>query len=93
MLSRLINQASHKGLRIKVGRPTLSVFSTTPEGRGVDPLKTDERTQKSQEEANATDDATKDSIKHAAEGNMKEALKTLGRWPRMLRLEQLKVPN
>ena len=78
MLSRLINQASHhNGLGSKVFRPTLSAFSTTPEG-GADPLKADKRTQKPQEEAHATDEATKDSIRHAAEGNVKEAVKDIG---------------
>ena len=76
MLSRLITQTSHKGLRSRnvVRATSLSRFSTTTTrnegGGGADPLKADQRTQKPQEEAHATDESTKDSIRHAAEGNV-----------------------
>jgi len=44
-----------------------------------DPLNADDRTSKPQQRAHDTDEATKDSIRHAAEGEFGEAVKDVGK--------------
>lgn len=55
-------------------RPCLAAATTT----SSDPLKGDTRTQKPKEKAHETDEATKDSIRHAAEGKVGEAVEDVG---------------
>jgi hypothetical protein len=53
--------------------------AATPTTTSDDPLKADLRTEKAQEKEVETDQATKDSIRHAAEGNVTEAVKDVGK--------------
>jgi len=58
---------------------TASYSAATPTTPSDDPLKADLRTEKAQEQEIETDQATKDSIRHAAEGNVTEAVKDVGK--------------
>lgn len=58
-------------------RPVLGVTSVRCFASG-DPLKSDNRTTGPQQVAHETDEATKDSIRHAAEGKPGEAVKDIG---------------
>ncbi|KAG7671470.1 hypothetical protein Ndes2526B_g09369 [Nannochloris sp. 'desiccata'] len=84
----MLLSASKLALRSQLGlarvvQPALngaaSYSAATPTTTSDDPLKADLRTEKAQEKEIETDQATKDSIRHAAEGNVTEAVKDVGK--------------
>jgi hypothetical protein len=64
--------------RIQPALNTACYSAATPTTTSDDPLKADLRTEKAQDKEKETDQATKDSIRHAAEGNFTEAVKDVG---------------
>jgi hypothetical protein len=56
-----------------------SYSAATPATTSDDPLKADVRTEKAQEKETETDQATQESIRHAAEGNITEAVIDVGK--------------
>ena len=82
----MLLSASRVALRSQLGSAAAltrvsgaSYSAATPTSTSGDPLKADLRTEKPQEKASETDQATQDSIRHAAEGNVSEAIKDVGK--------------